>query len=208
MKTAFLFPGQGAQYVGMGRALHQGSPAARAVFEQADQALGFPLSRILFDGPEDELRKTHNTQPAILTHSVAAHAAAREFLPAADFMAGHSLGEYSALVAAGALEFADAVRIVRRRGELMYQAGVDNPGTMAAILGLDEPGVAAACAEAGGVVVPANLNSPSQIVISGEVDAVERAMAACKARGAKRAMPLPVSAPFHSSLMQPAGEKL
>jgi [acyl-carrier-protein] S-malonyltransferase len=208
IRTALLFPGQGAQYVGMGRGLHDAFPAAREVFERADAALGVPLSRVLFEGPETELRLTHNTQPAILVHSVAAWTVAREFLPPAQFAAGHSLGEYSALVAAGALEFEDAVRVVRARGELMLHAGQVRPGTMAAILNLPLAEVEAACAEAGGVVVPANLNSPGQIVISGEIDAVERAMERCTARGARRAIRLEVSGAFHSPLMAPAAEGL
>ena len=208
IRTALLFPGQGAQYVGMGRALHDAFPAAREVFERADAALGVPLSRVLFEGPEDELRLTHNTQPAILVHSVAAWTVARGLLPEIHFAAGHSLGEYSALVAAGALRFEDAVRVVRTRGELMLKAGQARPGAMAAILNLPPAEVEAACAEAGGVVVPANLNSPGQVVISGEVDAVERAMEKCKARGAKRAIRLEVSGAFHSPLMAPASEGL
>jgi [acyl-carrier-protein] S-malonyltransferase len=208
IRTALLFPGQGAQYVGMGRGLHDAFPAAREVFERADAALGLPLSKVLFEGPEDELRLTHNTQPAILVHSIAAWAAARELLPEIHFAAGHSLGEYSALVAAGALRFEDAVRVVRARGELMLKAGQARPGAMAAILNLAPAEVEAACAEAGGVVVPANLNSPGQVVISGEVEAVERAMERCKARGAKRAIRLEVSGAFHSPLMAPASEGL
>jgi [acyl-carrier-protein] S-malonyltransferase len=207
-KTALLFPGQGAQYVGMGRGLHDEFPEARAIFERADAALGLPLSRVLFEGPEDELRLTHNTQPAILVHSVAAWTVARDLLPPVHFAAGHSLGEYSALVAAGALEFEDAVRVVRARGELMLHAGQVKPGAMAAILNLAVAEVEAACAEAGGVVVPANLNSPTQVVISGDVDAVERAMEKCKARGARRAIRLEVSGAFHSPLMAPASEGL
>lgn len=208
MKTALLFPGQGAQYVGMGKALFDSIPAARAVFERADRALGIPLTQVLFEGPEQELKQTRNTQPAILVHSIAALEAALACLPAASFAAGHSLGEYSALVAAGALEFEDAVRIVRARGELMQQAGEERPGAMAAILGLGVDAVEAACREAGGTVVPANLNSPSQVVISGEADAVERAMARCREKGAKRAIRLEVSGAFHSPLMATASEGL
>ncbi len=208
MKTALLFPGQGAQYVGMGRTLFEAVPAAREVFERANRALGFPLSRVMFEGPEEELKQTRTTQPAILVHSIAALEASRAVLPEISFAAGHSLGEYSALVAAGALEFEDAVRIVRVRGELMQKAGEDRTGAMAAILGLDADAVEAACRDAGGTVVPANLNSPSQVVISGEVDAVERAMARCKEKGAKRAIRLEVSGAFHSPLMAPASEGL
>lgn len=198
----------------MGRALFEGSPAARAVFEEADAALGFALSRLCFDGPEEELRATANTQPAILTHSVASLAALRaaspEKLEGAAFVAGHSLGEYSACVAAGALSFADAVRLVRKRGTFMQEAVPAGVGAMAAIVGLPASDVEAACREAAGdeVVSAANYNSPEQTVIAGHAGAVERASAACVARGAKRAIPLAVSAPFHSPLMRPARERM
>jgi [acyl-carrier-protein] S-malonyltransferase len=214
LSLALLFPGQGSQFVGMGRALFDGSPAARAVFEEADAALGFALSRICFEGPEEELRATANTQPAILTHSIAALAALRsaspEKLEGTAFAAGHSLGEYSACVAAGALSFADAVRLVRRRGTFMQEAVPAGAGAMAAIVGLPAAEVESACREAAGdeVVSAANYNSPEQTVIAGHAGAVRRASAACLARGAKRAIPLAVSAPFHSPLMLPARERM
>jgi [acyl-carrier-protein] S-malonyltransferase len=213
-KLALLFPGQGSQFVGMGRRLFESSAAARAVFDEADAVLGFPLSRLCFEGPEEELKLTANTQPAILTHSVAALAEIRASASAktegAAFAAGHSLGEYSACVAAGALVFADAVRLVRRRGEFMQEAVPAGVGAMAAIVGLAAEDVEAACREAaeGEVVTAANYNSPEQTVIAGHAAAVERASAACLARGAKRAIPLPVSAPFHSPLMRPARERM
>jgi [acyl-carrier-protein] S-malonyltransferase len=207
---AFLFPGQGAQAVGMGRSLADAHPIARDTFAEADAALGVPLSAICWQGPDDELRRTHNAQPALLTHGVAAWRLLVERGHAPAFTAGHSLGEYTACVAAGALDFADAVRLVRRRGELMWQAGVERPGTMAAILGLDREQVAAACEDAreAGVVQPANLNAPGQIVISGEVAAVERACEAATARGARRAIRLEVSGAFHSPLMASAAQGL
>jgi [acyl-carrier-protein] S-malonyltransferase len=198
----------------MGRALFDASPAARAVFEEADATLGFELSRLCFEGPEEELRATANTQPAILTHSAAALAALRasspERLEGAAFAAGHSLGEYSACVAAGALSFADAVRLVRKRGTFMQEAVPAGVGAMAAIVGLPAQEVEAACREAAGdeVVSAANYNSPEQTVIAGHAGAVERASAACLARGARRAIPLAVSAPFHSPLMRPARERM
>jgi [acyl-carrier-protein] S-malonyltransferase len=202
-----MCPGQGAQKIGMGKDLAERFPEARHTFEAIDDALGVPLSRIMWEGPDDELVLTHNTQPAILAHSAAVHAVVRERLGTVMAGAGHSLGEYSAYVAAGSLTAPDAARLVRRRGELMHEAGTKRPGAMSAVLGLDPAGVMAACAEASGddgVAVAANLNSPDQIVISGDPAAVARAGDGCKARGAKRVIPLKVSGAFHSPLMEPA----
>jgi [acyl-carrier-protein] S-malonyltransferase len=208
---AFLFPGQGSQKVGMGRALYDAAPEARATFEEADAALGYGLRKLCFEGPEDQLTLTANAQPAILTVSVAALRVARArtgLKPTV--VAGHSLGEYSALVAAGALRFADAVRLVHLRGKFMQEAVAPGAGAMAAILGLGADDVAAVCREvaAGEVVSAANLNGGGQVVIAGHNAAVERACAALKAKGAKRAVPLAVSAPFHCALMQPAADRL
>ena len=214
---ALLFPGQGSQTVGMGRALYDAYPAARAVFEEADAALGFPLSDIIFNGPEDTLKLTEHTQPAILTVSVAALRVLQPELKSRNltlaFAAGHSLGEYSAHVAAGTLSFADAVRTVRLRGQFMQSAVPPGQGAMAAILGLPVATIVAMCTQvstesANEIVSPANLNSPDQTVISGSQAAVERAAELCKEAGAKRAVMLPVSAPFHCSLMQPAQDQL
>ncbi|MFN0083876.1 MAG: ACP S-malonyltransferase [Blastocatellia bacterium] len=209
-KLAFIFPGQGSQHAGMGLDLTRNFPAARAIFEEADQALGFPLSQLCFEGPEEDLQLTANTQPAILTTSIAAFRAMDEARIAPDFVAGHSLGEYSALVAAGSLSLPAAVRLVRLRGQLMQEAVPVGAGAMAAILGLDAATVAEACQAAARdqACAPANFNTPSQTVIAGHREAVERAMEECKARGAKRAMPLKVSAPFHSALMMPAQERM
>lgn len=205
-----LFPGQGSQHPGMGLELAQTFPEARAVFEEADRALEFGLSRLCFDGPEEELRLTAITQPAILTVSVAAWRvlSTRGLEPA--LVAGHSLGEYAANVAAGSLSFADAVRTVHLRGRWMQEAVPPGEGAMAALLGLDPQATEAVCREAadGEVVSPANFNAPGQIVIAGHAGAVERAMALALDRGASRAVPLPVSAPFHCTLMRPAEEKL
>ncbi len=207
---AFLFPGQGSQSVGMGKELAASFPAARQAFEEADAALGYALSALCFEGSEDKLKMTEVTQPAILTVSVAALRVLRQQGVEPGFVAGHSLGEYSAHVAAGTLEFADAVRIVRNRGRYMQEAVPAGQGAMAAVLGLSLEEIEAACREAaqGEVVAPANINSPGQVVISGHAAAVERAAEGVKQRGAKRAVMLPVSAPFHCALMQPAQERL
>src|SRR5215218_10178994 len=212
MSVAFVFPGQGSQAPGMGRELAGRYAAAREVFEEADEALGFALSRLCFEGPAEELQLTENTQPAILATSVAAlRAAEAEGLPRPDFVAGHSLGEYSALVAAGALSLRDAVSVVRKRGQYMQEAVPVGAGAMAAVLGSDIEMVEAVCREAareGEICSAANINSPGQIVIAGSAAAVERALPILKERGAKRAIPLKVSAPFHCALMLPAQERL
>jgi [acyl-carrier-protein] S-malonyltransferase len=209
-KLAFLFPGQASQYPGMGKELAANHPAARSVFEEADKALGFSIYELCFSGSEDALKLTANTQPAILTVSVAAYRVLEENGVQPVFVAGHSLGEYSALVAGGALDFADAVRLVRHRGEYMQTAVPEGVGAMAAILGLAPAQVAGICRQAadGQVVAPGNLNSPEQTVISGHAEAVKRAVESASAGGAKRAVMLPVSAPFHSALMKPAAERL
>jgi [acyl-carrier-protein] S-malonyltransferase len=210
LKIAFVFPGQGSQKVGMGKALAEAFAESRSAFDEVDAALGIPLSRLCFEGPEAALQLTANTQPAILATSIAAWRplAARGIRPA--FVAGHSLGEYSALVAAGAIGLAEAAVAVRRRGEYMQEAVPVGVGAMAAILGLDLPAIEAACSEAAKeqVVSPANINSPGQVVIAGNKEAVDRAGALAKAAGAKRVVPLPVSAPFHCALMAPAQERL
>lgn len=210
-RTAYIFPGQGSQSVGMGKDLFDNFAAAREVFQQADEALGFKLSEMCFSGDEADLQLTANTQPAILTTSIAAYRAAEsEGLPQPDAVAGHSLGEYSALVAAGVLDLADAIRTVRKRGTFMQEAVPVGVGAMAAVLGLDAQAVEAGCAEAaqGQVCSPANINSPSQVVIAGDADAVTRACEILKEKGAKRAIMLNVSAPFHCALMMPAQERL
>jgi [acyl-carrier-protein] S-malonyltransferase len=211
-KTAFLFPGQGSQSVGMGRDLAAAFPIARQTFEEANDALGFDLAELCFSGPEEQLRLTEFTQPAIFTVSVAALRVLAAAGATADYFAGHSLGEYSANVAAGTIEFAPAARTVRRRGQLMQEAVPAGQGAMAAILGMPVESVIAACqdasSEVGAPVEPANMNSPEQTVISGATAAVERAIALAKERGARRAVLLQVSAPFHCSLMQPAQDAL
>ena len=210
-KTAFLFPGQGSQSVGMGKALVEKYKVAADVFAAADQALGFSISKLCFEGPEEELRKTFNTQPAILTVSVAACRVLQEHGVEPDIAAGHSLGEYSALVAAGVLDFADAVRLVNKRGQFMQEAVPLGEGAMAAIIGGDRSKVVEICAQIEkeiGVVQAVNFNCPGQIVIAGATAAVEKAAEALKAAGAKRAIMLPVSAPFHSTLLKPAAAKL
>lgn len=208
---ALIFPGQGSQAAGMGKALAEAFPEARAVFERADDALGEKLSSLCFEGPDEALKLTANTQPAILVTSVAAHAALAARLPGRPaFVAGHSLGEWSALAAIGALELEHAVRAVRQRGSFMQEAVPAGQGAMAAILGLAPEDVKRACDEVarGDVVAPANYNSPEQTVIAGSAAAVERASARCKELGAKRALPLPVSAPFHCALMRPVQPRL
>jgi [acyl-carrier-protein] S-malonyltransferase len=209
-QVAFLFPGQGSQYSGMGKALAREFPEARHAFEEADDAIGFSLSQLCFEGSEEHLKKTENTQPALLAVSTAAYRVleSREFKPLV--VAGHSLGEYSALVAAGTLHFGDAVRLVRKRGQFMQEAVPNGRGAMAALLKLPPGELDCLLAEAAQneVVTAANLNSPDQVVIAGHTAAVERAMELAKAAGAKRAIRLPVSAPFHCPLMLPAQERL
>ena len=210
-RVAFVFPGQGSQYVGMAKELFAQFDAAREVFAEADDALGFSLSELCFDGPEADLKLTENTQPAILAASIAALRVIEAETPLRPaFVAGHSLGEYSALVAVGAFNFRDAVRVVRERGRLMQQAVPAGEGAMAVVLGLEMDAVRALCADAsqGEVVSPANFNGGGQVVIAGAKDAVARAMVLAKERGAKRVLDLPVSAPFHCQLMQPAAEGL
>ncbi|OGF97586.1 MAG: [acyl-carrier-protein] S-malonyltransferase [Candidatus Glassbacteria bacterium RBG_16_58_8] len=203
---AFLFPGQGSQYVGMGKTFYDRYPAAKEVFDEADDCLGFALSRIVFEGPEGELVQTRNTQPAIMAFSVALMRILEAEGIAPGIAAGHSLGEYSALVCAGSLSFMEALRTVRLRGELMYEAGLREPGTMAAVLGMEPREVEKVCREASahGIVEPANYNSPEQTVISGDLKAVKAAMQLARERGAKRVISLEVSGAFHSSLMQEA----
>jgi [acyl-carrier-protein] S-malonyltransferase len=210
MTIAFMFPGQGSQAVGMGRAFAETSGAAKRIFEEANDALGFDLRRVMFEGPEADLALTANTQPAVLTASVAAAVACAERGITPALAAGHSLGEYSALVVAGALRLADAVRVVRRRGELMQEAVPVGTGAMAAIMGVNTDVVEQVCVEAGQgeVVEIANVNSEQQIVIAGHRTAVERAVALVKERGGRKSVLLPVSAPFHCSLMSPAAEGL
>lgn len=205
--VGLLFPGQGSQYVGMGRDLAERFPLARRTFEEADEVLGLELSRVAWEGPETELTLTKNAQPAILVHSVAVWRVLGDRVGGVCCAAGHSLGEFSAYVAAGTLSFGDAVRTVRRRGELMFESGEARPGSMAAILGLDDAGVEDVCSRASNgsaVCVAANYNAPGQVVISGDVEAVERAVELAREAGARRAMPLNVSGAFHSPLMEEA----
>lgn len=210
MTTAWVFPGQGSQFVGMARDLYEKYSSARLVLDAADSVLGFSLSKLMFEGPEAELTDTINAQPALLAHSIAALAALQQTsnnsLAEASFVAGHSMGEYSAFVAAGALDFADGIKLVRARGEAMKRAGVQRPGAMAAILGLEDEKIQEICKNAGAVQV-ANFNAPGQIVISGEKEAIERAVENAKKAGAKRAIVLAVSIAAHSELMRPAIEE-
>jgi len=210
MKTAFVFPGQGAQYAGMGREIAEKFSVARAAFDEAEGALDFPVSQLCFDGPEDVLKLTENTQPAILTTSIALFRVLEEKGIRPDFVAGHSLGEYSALVAASAVKLSDAAALVRQRGRYMQEAVPVGTGAMAALLGLNLREVLSVCEQAaqGQVVSPANLNSPGQIVVAGHREAIERAVSLAKQSGAKRAILLQVSAPFHCALMKPAEERL
>jgi [acyl-carrier-protein] S-malonyltransferase len=209
-RTAILFPGQGSQFAGMGKTLAESHPEAARVFEQADSALGFALSKLCFEGPEDQLKLTENTQPALLTVSMAAFAVLKARGVKPDFVAGHSLGEYSALVAAGSLDFADAVKVVRKRGQYMQEAVPAGVGAMAALLKMPEEKLAGVLAEAaqGEIVTAANFNTPEQVVVAGNTAAVNRAVELAKAAGARRAVLLPVSAPFHCELMQPAQQRL
>ncbi len=211
MSLALLFPGQGSQSVGMGRELAEAFPRAAETFEEGDEVLGFFLSRLAWEGPEEELTLTKNAQPALLVHSIAVHRVIGEELGDILLAAGHSLGEFSAHVAAGTLSFRDALESVRTRGELMFESGVEKPGTMAAVLGLEDEAVEEVCLrirEGGKVCVPANFNSGGQVVISGDVEGVEEGMALAKEAGAKRVLPLTVSGAFHSPLMEPAREGL
>jgi [acyl-carrier-protein] S-malonyltransferase len=209
MKTAYLFPGQGSQFVGMGNELYDSNPEAAKYFDNANDILGIDLKQIMFEGPEEQLRQTEYTQPAIFLHSVALF---KTLDAKPNMVAGHSLGEFSALVACGAITFEDALKIVRRRGELMQQAGTENPGTMAAVIGMEDEAVEKVCAQAtketGKEVIAANYNCPGQLVISGYKEAVEKAVELAKENGARMAKLLPVSGAFHSSLMKPAFDGL
>ena len=203
---AYVFPGQGSQFPGMGKELYQSNKHAKALFKRANQILGFDITRVMFSGSADDLKATAVTQPAVFLHSVITATCMEDFNP--EMTAGHSLGEFSALVAAGALEFEPALRLVAIRAEAMQQACDANPGTMAAILGLDFQTIEDICEKTEGVVVPANYNSPGQLVISGEMEAVQRACEVMKEAGAKRALVLPVGGAFHSPLMEPAAKRL
>lgn len=203
---AYVFPGQGSQFPGMGKELYQSNKHAKALFKRANQILGFDITKVMFSGSADDLKATAVTQPAVFLHSVITATCMEDFNP--EMTAGHSLGEFSALVAAGALEFEPALRLVAIRAEAMQQACDANPGTMAAILGLDFQTIEEICEKTEGVVVPANYNSPGQLVISGEMEAVQRACEAMKEAGAKRALVLPVGGAFHSPLMEPAAKRL
>ncbi|HAU31589.1 MAG: Malonyl CoA-acyl carrier protein transacylase [Desulfotomaculum sp. 46_296] len=211
MKAVFLFPGQGAQYAGMGKKIYDQYPAVREIFETADEILGFSLSGLCFEGPEEELQKTINAQPAIFTVSVACARILLERGIEPSAVAGHSLGEYSALVTAGSISFADGVRLVRKRGQYMQETVPLGTGGMVAVLGLDAPEIIRVCSEVrseGKIVDAANFNCPGQVVIAGENQALERAKILAKEAGAKRCIPLAVSAPFHSTLLRPAGDKM
>ena len=203
---AYVFPGQGAQFPGMGKELYHSNPRAKSLFKRANEILGFEITKVMFGGSAEDLRATRVTQPAVFLHSVITATCMEGFEP--EMTAGHSLGEFSALVAAGALQFEDALRLVAVRAEAMQKACEANPGTMAAIIGLDNKAIEDICAQTEGIVVPANYNSPGQLVISGENAAVDRACEALRAAGAKRALKLSVGGAFHSPLMQPAAEKL
>lgn len=210
-KVAYIFPGQGAQYAGMGHDLYDSSDSARIVFKQADEALGFSLSQLCFNGPDDELRKTINAQPAIVTISLALLSAMRnsegsKSLPAPAFVAGHSLGEYTALAAAGVVDFATAIYLTRERGRLMHQTGLENPGGMAAVIGLDEASLSDICTQSGTKIT--NFNCPGQLVISGDTDSLDKAVKLAEAKGARRVIPLQVSGAFHTRYMQPAADGL
>lgn len=210
MKKAFIFPGQASQFVGMGKDLYDIFDVSRNIFDKANDIMGMDLKDICFNGPEDELKKTYITQPAIFVHSVAVYEVLKQKNILPDFTAGHSLGEYSALTAAGALSFEDGLKLVKRRGELMYEAGIEKPGTMAAIIGMTSEKVYELCdnVKEFGIIQPANFNSPGQIALSGDVEAVRKALGLAKEMGAKRAVELVVSGAFHSPLMEAAQEGL